>query len=146
MKRSHIPDIEPRPAPPGAGPAPARARRLAVGSLHGEHPAAASPAREALATWRAALWIGGLAALPWILAIAGLVLVARAASPLSAELVARSWLLLVPAAIGLATWSALVALRHAASALAGERQAGDLAGGAGADGGRLIAGEREGAG
>jgi hypothetical protein len=109
-----------REIPPGplVGPSPRkRTRRLAIGSLHGEHRFAAPRARQPIATWRTALFIGGVVTLPAVVAVAALFLLARAAGPMTAELASRSWPLLVPLALGLTSWSALLALRHAETRL-----------------------------
>lgn len=112
---STVRDIQPGPLAPRPAPAAPRPRRLALGSLHGE--LRATPTAEPVAGWRAAIFIGGAVTLPAAGAIAGLVLLARRAGPLSAELSARAWPLLLPLALLLTSWSALLALRHARARL-----------------------------
>lgn len=116
---SPVREIQPGPIAPLLGPSPRRrARRLAIGSLHGEHHQFAAPsARQPIATWRTALFIGGVVTLPAVVAVAALFFLARAAGPMTAELASRSWPLLVPLALGLTSWSALLALRHAQARL-----------------------------
>lgn len=106
-------DIPAGPLAPQPEPAARRKRRLALGSLHGEAAAPPGADREPIASWRAALFIGGAVTLPAAGAVLAVVLLARAAGPLSGELVARAWPLLVPLALLLTSWSALLALRHA---------------------------------